>query len=146
VVSIIEGEHRRGAEHYGDATPAERLESEIWRVCPRITVPQMNAIKAAAARYGRAVVHLRDRRGEPTRRDYADLTQPDGDGNRATHDNHRTYSFGAEVHQASGMLMVQLGVSIEIALARLRAYAFAQGRPVSEIAREVVAGTLLLER
>jgi len=74
VVSIIEGEHRRGAEHYGDATPAERLESEIWRVCPRITVPQMNAIKTAAARYGRAVVHLR---GEPTRRDYAELTRPD---------------------------------------------------------------------
>jgi hypothetical protein len=72
--------------------------------------------------------------------------QPDGDGGGATHNNHRTYSFGAEVHQASGMLMIQLGVSIEIALARLRAYAFAQGRPVSEIAREVVAGTLLLER
>jgi GAF domain/ANTAR domain len=74
----------------------------------------------------------------------SDLAQPDGDG--AHNDNHPTYSFGAEVHQASGMLMVQLGVSIEIALARLRAYAFAQGRPVSEIAREVVAGTLLLER
>jgi hypothetical protein len=76
------------------------------------------------------------------------LAQPDGDGNGngAHNDNHRTYSFGAEVHQASGMLMVQLGVSIEIALARLRAYAFAQGRPVSEVAREVVAGTLLLER
>ena len=78
------------------------------------------------------------------------LAQPDGNGdgngNGAHNDNHRTYSFGAEVHQASGMLMVQLGVSIEIALARLRAYAFAQGRPVTEIAREVVAGTLLLER
>jgi hypothetical protein len=72
------------------------------------------------------------------------LAQPDGDG--ARHNNHRTYSFGAEVHQASGMVMVQLGVSIEVALARLRAYAFAQGRPVSEIAGEVVARTLLLER
>ena len=72
------------------------------------------------------------------------LAQPNGDG--ARHNNHRTYSFGAEVHQASGMVMVQLGVSIEVALARLRAYAFAQGRTVSEIAREVVAGTLLLER
>lgn len=74
----------------------------------------------------------------------SERAEPDGDGGR--HDNHRTYSFGAEVHQASGMLMVQLGVSIEVALARLRAYAFAQGRPLSEIAREVVAGTLLLER
>jgi hypothetical protein len=84
-----------------------------------------------------------------------DLAAPTGepaqhDGNGAPRDNHNhptaTYSFGAEVHQASGMLKVQLGVSIEVALARLRAYSFAQGRPVSEIAREIVAGTLSLER
>ncbi len=72
--------------------------------------------------------------------------QPDGNDDGARLDSRRTYSFTAEVHQASGMVMVQLGVSIEVALARLRAYAFAEGRSVGEIAREVVAGTLLLER
>lgn len=50
------------------------------------------------------------------------------------------------VHQASGMVMVQLGASIEQALARLRAYAFAEGRPLTDVATEVVARTLRLEK
>jgi hypothetical protein len=44
-----------------------------------------------------------------------------------------------EVHYATGMLMVQLGVSPQHALARLRAYAFAEGRTVTEAARNVLA-------
>ena len=43
------------------------------------------------------------------------------------------------VHQASGMVAGQLGVSITEALVRLRAYAFANDRAISEIAEEVVA-------
>lgn len=46
-----------------------------------------------------------------------------------------------EVHQAVGMVMVQLGVDPDQALDRLRARAFAQGRTVSEVARDVVART-----
>jgi hypothetical protein len=44
-----------------------------------------------------------------------------------------------EVHYATGMLMVTLGVDPQDALARLRAYAFAQGLTVTEVAREVIA-------
>nr|WP_241267645.1 GAF and ANTAR domain-containing protein [Streptomyces scabichelini] len=47
-----------------------------------------------------------------------------------------------EVHQAIGMVMVQLDVDPEQALDRIRARAFAQGRTVSELARDVVAGTV----
>jgi hypothetical protein len=47
----------------------------------------------------------------------------------------------ADVHQASGMVSVQLGIGIVEALVRLRAQAFALGRPVAEVAAEVVAGT-----
>ncbi|WP_221347987.1 GAF and ANTAR domain-containing protein [Streptomyces beigongshangae] len=47
-----------------------------------------------------------------------------------------------EVHQAIGMVMVQLGVHPEHALDRLRARAFTQGRTVTEVAREVLARTL----
>ncbi|MFC7621446.1 GAF domain-containing protein [Microlunatus sp. GCM10028923] len=54
--------------------------------------------------------------------------------------------IGAEVHQASGMLMVQLGVPIDAALARLRAYAFAHDRPLVEVARRVIAHQLKFER
>ena len=45
---------------------------------------------------------------------------------------------GAELHQASGMVMVQLGISIEAALARLRGYAFAHGIPLADVARAVI--------
>jgi hypothetical protein len=50
--------------------------------------------------------------------------------------------YRAEVYQASGMVMIQLGVSIEEAMVRLRAVAFADGRPIGEVAREVVSGSL----
>jgi GAF domain-containing protein len=43
-----------------------------------------------------------------------------------------------EVHQAIGMIMVQLGVGAEEALARLRASAFAQGRTALDVAHEVI--------
>jgi GAF domain/ANTAR domain len=50
--------------------------------------------------------------------------------------------YRAEVYQASGMVMIQLGVSIEEAMVRLRAVAFADGRPIGEVARDVVSGSL----
>ncbi len=50
----------------------------------------------------------------------------------------------AQIHQATGMLSVQLGVSVEEALVRLRAHAFAEGRPVIDVARDVVNRTLRL--
>jgi hypothetical protein len=49
-------------------------------------------------------------------------------------------SYSLTVHQAAGMVMVQLGSGIEEALVRLRGAAYAAGRPVGEIAADVVAG------
>ncbi|MFI8188586.1 GAF and ANTAR domain-containing protein [Streptomyces sp. NPDC085946] len=43
------------------------------------------------------------------------------------------------VHQAIGMIMAQLGVGAEEALARLRGDAFARGRTALDVARDVVA-------
>lgn len=43
-----------------------------------------------------------------------------------------------EVHQATGMMMIQLDVGVEEALLRLRAHAFARGETVSALARQVV--------
>ncbi|MFD2689680.1 GAF and ANTAR domain-containing protein [Streptomyces phyllanthi] len=51
-----------------------------------------------------------------------------------------------EVHQAVGMIMVQLGVSADDALARLRAHAFVQGRTTGQTARDVVAGRKRFDR
>jgi len=49
------------------------------------------------------------------------------------------------VYQATGMVMVQLALSPEAALSRLRAAAFVQGRAVDEVARDVVARRLRFE-
>lgn len=51
----------------------------------------------------------------------------------------------AEVHQATGMITVQLGVSAAVALARLRAYAYAHGRPLHDVAADVVVRRLRFE-
>jgi GAF domain-containing protein len=48
----------------------------------------------------------------------------------------------SEVYQAQGMVMVQLGVTLGEALARMRAYAFAEGRHLDQVARDVVARSL----
>jgi hypothetical protein len=47
-----------------------------------------------------------------------------------------------EVHQATGMITVQLGVSAAVALVRLRAYAFAHDRGMRDVAADVVARRL----
>ncbi|MFG2459138.1 GAF and ANTAR domain-containing protein [Streptomyces sp. NPDC048523] len=46
-----------------------------------------------------------------------------------------------EVHQATGMIMMQLGVSAEEALLRLRARAFTQGRTATQLAKAIIART-----
>ena len=50
----------------------------------------------------------------------------------------------AEIHQASGILAVQLGIDIVAALVRLRAHAFATDRPLLAVAVDVVDGRLRL--
>jgi hypothetical protein len=45
----------------------------------------------------------------------------------------------AEVHQATGMIMVQLDVSLAEALLRLRAHAYATGQTVAAVAADVVS-------
>ena len=47
-----------------------------------------------------------------------------------------------EVHQATGMVQVHLGVSTEAALMRLRGHAFTHDVPLAEVARQVVMRTL----
>ena len=49
--------------------------------------------------------------------------------------NHRM-----EVHQATGRISVQAGVSLADALVLLRAYAFSRDRPISDVASDVATG------
>ena len=54
-------------------------------------------------------------------------------------------NFRFVVHQASGMVAAQLEIGVGEALVRLRAYAFANDRSLSEVAEDVVARRLRLE-
>jgi hypothetical protein len=54
-----------------------------------------------------------------------------------------TYRW-AEVHQATGIVSVQLDITLTNALLRLRAHAYLTGRRLSEVARDVLTGKLRL--
>ncbi|GAB3973688.1 GAF and ANTAR domain-containing protein [Plantactinospora veratri] len=54
--------------------------------------------------------------------------------------------YRAELFQAQGMVMVQIGGTIGEAMARMRAYAYAEGRGLSDVARDVVARRLQFDR
>lgn len=55
-------------------------------------------------------------------------------------DTRSTYQL--QVHQATGMVQVQMDTTTEVALLMLRARAFALGRPLVEVANDVVARRL----
>lgn len=48
----------------------------------------------------------------------------------------------AEVHQAAGMVSVQLGVPLTDALVALRAYAYSEGRTIAQVAADLIARRL----
>ncbi len=53
-------------------------------------------------------------------------------------------AYRAEIHQASGMVSIQLQIPVTVALARIRAYAFSQNRPIAAIASDIVTRRLRL--
>ena len=54
----------------------------------------------------------------------------------------RPGTYRADVHQATGMISIQLEVSLAEALVRLRAHAYLHDRPVGQIALDVLARRL----
>ena len=51
----------------------------------------------------------------------------------------------AELYQAQGMVMIQLGINLVDAMVRLRAYAYSHDRRLGEVAHDVVSGRLRLD-
>jgi hypothetical protein len=83
------------------------------------------------------------RKDDPARRDGHNVPEDDrsdGEG----HGQWLEHAVGhrAEIHQATGMVLAQLGVSATEALARLRGYAFVEQRLLIDVARDVVARRL----
>lgn len=63
-----------------------------------------------------------------------------GDGHQLEQGLRDTLDTHAHVYQAQGMVMVELGVSLAEALARMRAHAWATGQDLTTLAGEIVAG------
>ncbi|MCS5721033.1 GAF and ANTAR domain-containing protein [Herbiconiux sp. CPCC 203407] len=100
---------------------------DLYRLSPGLLsdrdVAQATALAGAAA--GRAAAYA--------------AADADGDGR---HDSALVGGTRRHVHQATGMIAVQLDTSVTDAFARLRGYAYVVGRSVDDIARDVVAQTL----
>ncbi len=75
-------------------------------------------------------------------------TEPQGDG-APGHDTDAggwsdlDYGHRAEIQRATGMVVVQLGISAADAVARLRGYAFVHRRLLLDVARDVVERRLV---
>jgi hypothetical protein len=74
-----------------------------------------------------------------------DAARPTSDGSDPAWYCDGPVAHPAQVHQATGMVLAQLGVGADAAYARLRAYAYAHGVPLNEVAREVVDRRLRFE-
>ncbi len=61
-------------------------------------------------------------------------------GELSDREAHRT-----EVHQASGITAVQLGIGVDDALARIRGHAYATNQSVADVSREILAHRLQLD-
>ena len=111
-------------------------------------------LQVGAARLG--ALHLYcDRPGPLTDQQHADalvmadvaaeavlMLQADAPPGRLAAELEAGADFHYVVHQASGMVAAQLGVSVGQALIRLRAHAFANNRPLAKVAEDVVARRL----
>ncbi|UOZ04905.1 GAF and ANTAR domain-containing protein [Amycolatopsis sp. WQ 127309] len=93
----------------------------------------------------------RDTTGPLTRVELADaliLSDLATQGVVADLDGHRTEDVSwladphAQVHQATGMVQVQLDSTTDVALMRLRGYAFTHNMPLADVARRVVERSL----
>lgn len=62
-----------------------------------------------------------------------------GADNEGTGESMVTPAMRREVHQATGMILVQLDTTATLAYSRLQAHAFANGRTVQDVARDVVS-------
>ena len=59
-------------------------------------------------------------------------------------DHHAAMAIHGHIYQAQGMTMVDLGVSLPEALARMRAHAYATDQDLADLATDIIAGRTIL--
>ena len=105
---------------------------ELYRVAAgRLEPPELSTALKAAASMGAAIVDVG-----------GSLDGAPGDGAAGDGATGETTigRSAAAVHQAAGMVMVQLDVSVDEAMSRLRASAFAEGISLIHLATDVIRG------
>jgi ANTAR domain-containing protein len=103
---------------------------DLYRDIPgSLTTPDLVEALAFADAATAVVLHLQDHDGD------------DGAGSPLT----GPIDTRAVVHQATGMITIQLGIGLTEALLRLRAHAYASGRTVSAIAADVVSRRMFFD-
>lgn len=115
-------------------------------------------LRLGAVRLGALTIH-RTTTGELAPRQHADAqavaeiavnailtTQAGAPPGALSADLEALAGYTAALHQAAGMVSVQLGVGVGEALALLRAHAFTSDRQLGEVAADVVARRMRLER
>ena len=106
---------------------------DLYRAVPgSLSDPQRRDVLTAA---DTAALMLLGQRTEPQ----GNGVPGDGDAGWLDH----ALGHRAEIHQATGMVLVQLGISATDALARLRGYAFVHRRLLLDVARDVVERRLV---
>jgi hypothetical protein len=59
-------------------------------------------------------------------------------------DHHAAMAINGHIYQAQGMTMVDLGVTLPEALARMRAHAYATDQDLADLATDIIAGRVIL--
>jgi hypothetical protein len=114
-----------------------------------ITAGVLTAYSSAVGRLSRDQIRTGLRLADAALLGLLDLTgvatEADDDGERTGDASELSAVLRGDVHLAAGMIMAQANVSIDEALARLRAHAFSSGRPLTEVASDVVDRRLRFE-
>jgi hypothetical protein len=58
--------------------------------------------------------------------------------------HHAAMAIHGQIYQAQGMTMVDLGVTLPVALARMRAHAYATDQDLADLAADIIAGRIVL--
>jgi hypothetical protein len=122
---------------------------DLYRTTPgALDRPQFGQALAFADAAVAVLLHVQDRAGP----DAGSRTRGDGvDGTQAAPAEEvgievvRAVDRRAVVHQATGMISVQLDVPLAVAMSRLRARAYAADRPILDVAADVVARRLAFD-
>jgi hypothetical protein len=111
---------------------------DLYRMAPGglSTAQYRDAVSAADTAALMILGHRTDPAGP-----HNDSRGHDGDGAEGLGWLEPAISYRAEIHQATGMVLAQLGISATDALARMRAHAFVEQRLLLDVAHDVVSGT-----